>query len=89
MKYTFLDYKQKNGAGINTLMSFSDGLGPSTFSRKIGKGASYERRDGWKSCLIPAIVGILTLMLYFIRVLVPICTLIWCLIIYVSRQEKS
>ena len=35
-------------------MSISDGLGPSFFPSKDGKRASYEGRDGWKSCLFPA-----------------------------------
>ena len=35
-------------------MSISDGLGLSIFCRKM----SYEGRDGWKSCLFPARVGI-------------------------------
>ena len=49
------------GAGINTLMSISDGLGPSILCRKMEKvGASYEGRNGWKSCLFPARVGTLT-----------------------------
>ena len=41
-------------------MSISDGLGPSVFLSKDGKGASYEGRYGWKSCLFPARVGTLT-----------------------------
>ena len=40
-------------------MSVSNGLGPSLFLSKDGKGASYEGRDGWKSCLFPARVGTL------------------------------
>ena len=28
------------------------------FLSKVGKGASYDGRDGWKSCLFPARVGI-------------------------------
>ena len=35
MEYTFLDCKQYGGAGINTLMSIFDGLGPSIFCRKM------------------------------------------------------
>ena len=51
--------KQNVGAGINALMSISDGLGPSIFLPKDGKGGSYEGRDGWKCCLFPARVGTL------------------------------
>ena len=37
MEDTFLDCKQYVGAGINSLMSISDGLGPSIFCRKMEK----------------------------------------------------
>ena len=56
--YNYQDFKQYVGAGINTLMSISDGLGPSSFCRKMEKSASYGGRDGWKSCLFPARVSI-------------------------------
>ena len=47
MEYTFLDCKQYVGAGINTLMSVSDGLGPSIFCRKIEKARPMrEKMDG-------------------------------------------
>ena len=45
------------GAGIDTLMSMSDGLGPSIFCRKMIKSASYGGRERWKGCLFPARVG--------------------------------
>ena len=35
-------------------------IGTVHFLSKDGKGASYEERDGWKRCLFPAKVGILT-----------------------------
>ena len=38
-------------------MSISEALGRVHFLSKEGKGASYEGRDGWKSCLFPARVG--------------------------------
>ena len=37
MEYNFLECKQYVGAEINTLMSISDGLGPSIFCRKMEK----------------------------------------------------
>ena len=59
----FQNCEEYVGAGINTLVSVSDGIGASSFLSKDGKGASFEGKDGWKSCLFPARVGILTLML--------------------------
>ena len=44
MEFTFLDRKQYVGAGINTLMPISDGLGPSIFCRKMEK-AHPKRED--------------------------------------------
>ena len=61
MEYFYRTVNKSVGAGINTLMSISDGLGPSIFLSKDGKSASYEGRDGWKSCLFPARVGTLPL----------------------------
>ena len=47
MEYTFLDSKQYVGAGISTLMSMSDGLGPSNFGRKMEKASRMrEKMDG-------------------------------------------
>ena len=68
MVYIFSqNWKKYVGAGINTLMSTSDGLGPSVFLSKGAKGAFYEGREGWKNCFFPARVGILTLMLRFVK----------------------
>ena len=53
----FQHCKQPVGAGINTLMSISDGLGSSILLSRDGKGASYEGRDCLKNCLFPARVG--------------------------------
>ena len=38
-------------------MSISDVIRTVHFLSKDGKAASYEARDGWKSCLFPARVG--------------------------------
>ena len=47
MKNTFLDCKQYVGAGINGLMSISDGLGPSIFCRKMENAQPMrEEKDG-------------------------------------------
>ena len=47
MEYTFLECKQNVGAGINTLMSIFDGLGPSFFCQKMEKARPMrEQMDG-------------------------------------------
>ena len=78
MECTFLNGTQNVSAGINTLMSISDGLDP-----------SYERRDEWKVCLFLARVGNLTMMLQFIKIFIRICTLTWRVDNFVSCQGKG
>ena len=55
--------ERKCRRGIITLMSISEGFGPTTFQSKYGEKAYYDGRDVWKCCLLPAIIGILTSML--------------------------
>ena len=76
------------GAGIDTLMSVSDGLGPSIFCRKMEKARPMREEMGGKVVYFPPESALLPLMLYFSTVLFPICTLTWRLNNYVSRQEK-
>ena len=46
-KLVYQDCKQHVGAGINTLISISDGLGPSIFCRKMEKARlMMEEMDG-------------------------------------------
>ena len=76
------------GAGINTLMSISDGLGPSIFCQKVENARPMmEKMDG-RVVYFPPESAFLTLMLYLSTVLFPICTLTWRANIYVSCQEK-
>ena len=58
------------------------------FLSKDGKSASYDGRDGWKSCLFPTRVGIFNFDVLTSEVFFPICTLAWRVNKYVSRQEK-
>ena len=75
------------GTGITTLMSISDGSDPYLFCRKMEKTRSVkEEVDG--KCLFSARVGISPLINNLIEVLFPICTLIWRVNKYVSRQGK-
>ena len=62
-------------------------IGPVHFLSKDGKDAVREGRNGWKS-LFPARVGIFSFVNNMIKVLFPICTLIWRVNNYVSRQGK-
>ena len=83
-----MDCKQHVGAGINALMSISDGLGPSIFCRKMEKmRPMMEEMDG-KVVYFPPESAFPNLMLYLYTVLFPICTLTWRVNNYVSRQEK-
>ena len=75
------------GAGINTLMSISDGLGSSIFCRKMEKTRPM-REEMEKVVYFPPVSALLPLMLYFSTVLFPIRTWTWRVNNYVSRQEK-
>ena len=76
------------GAGINTLMSFSDGLGPSIFRRKMEKARPMREEMDGRVVYFPPESALSPLVLYFSTVLFPICTLTWRANNYVSRQEK-
>ena len=88
MEYFCRTVNKSVSAGINTLMSISDGLGPSIFCRKMEKARPMmEGMDG-KVVYFPPESVLLPLMLYLSTVLFPICTLTWPANNYVSRQEK-
>ena len=75
------------GAGITTLMSISDGSDPYFFRRKMEKTrAVKEKMDG--RVIFPAKIGIFSFIINMIKVLFPICTLIWSVNNYVSHQGK-
>ena len=76
------------GAGIDTLMSISDGLGPSIFCRKMEKACPMSEEMDRKVVYFPPESAVLPLMLYFQTVLLPICTLTWRVNNTFSRQEK-
>ena len=76
------------GAGIDTLMSISDGLGLSIFCRKMEKARPLREEMDGKVVYFPLELAILPLILYFSTVLFPICTLTWRVNNYVFRQEK-
>ena len=60
--YNYQDCEQHVGAGMNTLMSISDGLGPSIFCRKMEKARPMmEEMDG-KVVYLPPESAFLTLM---------------------------
>ena len=88
MEYFSRTVNKSVGAGINTLMSISDGLGPSTFCRKMGKARPMREEMDGRVVYFPPESALLPLMLYFPTVLFPICTLTWRANNYVSRQEK-
>ena len=65
------------GAGIDTLMSISDGLGPSIFCRKMEKAGPMREEMDEKVVYFPPESALIPLMFYFSTVLFPICTLTW------------
>ena len=88
MEYFCITVNKSVAAGINTLMSISDGLGPSIFCRKMEKARPMREEMDGKVVYFPPESALLPLMLYFSTVLFPICTLTWRVNNYVSRQEK-
>ena len=87
-EYSCRTVNKSVGAGINTLMSISDGLGPSIFCRKMEKARPMREEMDGKAVYFPPESALLPLMLYLSTVLFPICTLTWRANNYVSRQEK-
>ena len=64
-KLVYQDCKQHVGAGINALMSISDGLGPSIFGRKMEKVRPMMEEVVEKAVYFPPESAFLTLVLYF------------------------
>ena len=75
MEYTFLIYKQNVGAGINTLITISDGLGLSIFCRKIRKTRSMREKMDGKVVNFPPASAVPLCCCHFLKVLFPICFL--------------
>ena len=88
MEYFCITVNKGVGAGINTLMSISDGLGSSIFCRKMEKTRPMREEMDGEVVYFPPESALLHLMLYFSTVLFPICTLTWRVNNYVSCQEK-
>ena len=88
MEYFCRTVNKAVGAGINTLMSVSDGLGPSIFCRKMEKARPMKEEMDGKAVYFPPESALLPLMLYFSTLLFPIGTLTWRANNYVSRREK-
>ena len=88
MEYFCRTVNKSVGAGTNTLMSISDGLGPSIFCPKMEKARPMREEMDGKVVYFPPESALLPLMLYFSTVLFPICTLTWRANNYVSRREK-
>ena len=80
--------KQLVGAGINTLMSISDELGPSIFCRKTEKERPMMKEMDGKAVYFPSESAFFKFDVLYLKVFFPICTLTWRVNNYVSRQEK-
>ena len=88
MEFFCRTVKKNVGAGINILMSISDGLGPSIVCRKMEKARPMSEEIDGKVVYFPPDSALLPLMLYISTVLFYICTLTWSVNNYVSRQEE-
>ena len=88
MEYFCITVNKSVGAGMDTLMSIFDGLGPSISCRKMEKARPMKEEMDGKVVYFPPESALLPLMLYFSTVLFPICILTWRVNNYVSRQEK-
>ena len=76
------------GAGITTLMSISDGWDAYFFLSKDGKDAVHEGRNGWRGVYFPPKSAFFPFIDNMIVVLFLVCTLIWRVNNYVSREGK-
>ena len=76
------------GAGITTLMSNSDGSDRTFSCRKMGKTRSVREEMDGKVFISRQRRHPFSLINNIIKVLFPICTLIWRVNNYVSRQRK-
>ena len=76
------------GAGITTLMSISDGSECTFFCRKMGKTRSVKEEMHGRVFISRQSRHLFPLINNMIKVLFPICTLIWRVNNYVSRQGK-
>ena len=63
-------------------------IGPYFLLSKDGKNAVRERRNGRKGVYFPPELASFPLIITMIKVLFPICTLIWRVNNYISRQGK-
>ena len=88
MEYFYRIVNESVGAGINTFMSISNGLGPSIFCRKMEKARPKREEMDGKVVYLPPGSALSPLMLYFSTVLFLICTLTWRVKKYVSRREN-
>ena len=77
------------GAEITTLMSTSEGLDSYLFCRKMERAQSMKEQKWMARCLLPRQSRHFFFIDNAIKVLFPICTLIWRVNNYVSRQGKS
>ena len=76
------------GAGITTLMSISDGWDPYFFRRKMEKTRYVTEEMHGEMFFFPARVGTFSFINIMIKVLFPICTLIWRVNNYVIGEMK-
>ena len=73
---------------MDTLMSISDGLGPSIFCRKMEKARPMMKEMDGKVVYFPSELAFFNFDVLNLKIFFPYCTLTWRVNKYVSRQEK-
>ena len=73
---------------MDTLLSISDGLGPSILCRKMEKARPMMKEMDGKVVYFPPESAFFNFDVLNVKVFFPICTLTWRVNNYVSRQEK-
>ena len=88
MECNFLDCNQYVAAGINTLISIFDGMGPSIFCRKIEKARPMREEMDRKVVYFAPESAFFNFDVILYKLLFLICTLTWRVNNFVSRREK-
>ena len=88
MDYRIVNTINNMSAGTNTLLSISDGLGPSIFCPKMEKRILWEEKWMEKLFIYPQSRHF-DFDVAICKVIFRNCTLTWCVNIYVSARKKD
>ena len=85
----YLRYSLLSRRGIDHFNILFWRIGPLPFLSKDGKDAVHEGRNGWRGVCFPPMSEYFPFVDNMSKVFFPLCTLIWRVIKYVSRQGKG